>query len=199
MTQSWPENVLSFAQPFMGVNGLGMGMHPPTIGRGMQCRSSPLAATNLCQSCHIQLSVDSSCYSSCMNGDIWRWHIVLHTVTATVRGTLSSASSVADLRSDRGIGANESTASIHWSLSGIYVGSWKDGCRYDPRSKQMICYQTACYSPGLLWSLLFLLLSPQPAWYKRMIDVVFYSFIEEQHLATLIYGTDNADLVSERL
>ena len=51
------------------------GMHPPTFWQGgMQCLSSPLAATNLCQSsqCHIQLSVD--CHSSCMNGDIWRWH-----------------------------------------------------------------------------------------------------------------------------
>jgi len=51
----------------------GMGDASPNIlADGMQCLSSPLAATNLCQSsqCHIQLSVD--CHSSCMNGDIWR-------------------------------------------------------------------------------------------------------------------------------
>ena len=56
-----------------------MGMHPPTFWQGMQCLSSPLAATNLCQSsqCHIQLSVD--CHSSCMNYcDIWRWHSTSH-------------------------------------------------------------------------------------------------------------------------
>jgi len=60
---------------FRGVNGGGMGdASPPPqhFGRGMQCLSSPLAATNVYQSsqCHIQLSVD--CHSSCMNGDIWR-------------------------------------------------------------------------------------------------------------------------------
>jgi len=56
-----------------GVNGGGWGMHRPQhFGRGMQCLSSPLAATNLCQSsqCHNQLSVD--CHSSCMNCDTWR-------------------------------------------------------------------------------------------------------------------------------
>jgi len=57
------------------------GMHPQHLDWGMQCLSPLLAATSLCQSsqCHIQLSVFSvDCHSSCMNGDIWRWHSTSH-------------------------------------------------------------------------------------------------------------------------
>ena len=44
-----------FPNFYRGVNGGGWGCIPQHFGRGMQCLSSPLAATNLCQSseCHI--------------------------------------------------------------------------------------------------------------------------------------------------
>ena len=91
-----------------GLNGLGREMStPPTLHRSMAPLPLPLFTTKveaaqwkndrqedrkthrqiasdrlmtrqmLFKKCRIQLSVD--CHSSYMNGDIWRWHIALHT------------------------------------------------------------------------------------------------------------------------